>query len=296
MADRVLVRVNGEPIMASELGRRMAARIPRASGHGTLSPERIDTHRRELLRELIQFQVVLQEARRQGITVSEAEIDEQEAALRARFPGEEMFRAAVAAQGMDTTQVRAGLRDHLLVQKMGQRVTETIQPPSRKTLREYYEQNLDKFRIPRQAEVQYLLFQVDPAATREEWDVVRGKAEQVRQRIVDGQPFATVMQEMAGEEGVRAVSLGMVHEGQVEIKEFNQAAFELEAGAVSEPVWSLYGYGLVHVSRLVAGRQMAFKELNLDLFSAEWLAARRMEAQDQMVSALLEKAKLEFPE
>jgi parvulin-like peptidyl-prolyl isomerase len=104
------------------------------------------------------------------------------------------------------------------------------------------------------------------------------------------------MQELADQEGVRAVSLGMVHEGQVEIKEFNQAAFELEEGGVSESVWSLYGYGLVYVPKLVAGRQMAFSELNLDLFSGEWLAARRAEAQEQFMKGLLDKAKLEFPE
>lgn len=296
MADRILVRVNGDPIMASELGRRMEERIPRASGHGTLSPERLDAHRRELLRELIRRQVVLQEARRRGVKISEAEIDREVGALKRRFPNEDAYRAAVAAQGLDVETIRDGLRDHLMVQKMGQLAVADIHTPSRKTLREYYEQNPDKFRVPRQAEVHYLLFEVDPSAPRAQWDEVRERAAQVRQRVTQGESFASVAESLAGEPGVRAVSLGRVHEGQVEVEEFNKAAFALQEGEVSEPVWSLYGYGLVYVSKTVPERQLAFSELNLDLFSKEWLSARREEALNAFVQGLVEHAKLEFPE
>lgn len=289
-ADHVLVRVNGVPIMASELDRLVAARVPAVTGHGTLSPERMAAHRKELLQELVVRQLELQEARREGLSVTEEEVDAAQAKLVARFPNRAAYEHGLAAQGLDPAKVREGLRDHLLGGKVEQKVRDRVARPTRDQLVAYYNEHPEKFHIPARAEVSYLMFKVDPSAPQSDWNRAKERAQALADRARGGEPF----DRLDGGEGVERVDLGRVHQGQAEVAEIDRAAFAEGAGEVVGPVWTLYGYALVHVDGREPGRQLKFEDLNLDLFEREWLKARWTEALKDWTSDLMARAELKF--
>ncbi|MDH4229774.1 MAG: peptidyl-prolyl cis-trans isomerase [Nitrospirota bacterium] len=294
--DPVLVRVNGDPILTSEFNARIVLRLPATGSHGELSPERVARYQRELLQEMVFFRLMLQDARKKGIRATDAEIDQEEKALRDRFRDEASYLKAVAARGLDVERIREGLGDYVLVRKVEEQVEGSVPPPTQAQLREYYAANPDKFRIPPQAEVRYLLVEVEASSPQDVWEAAREQVAAIRQRVTDGEPLDVVWQEAATRKGVRAEDLGLIHEGQADLDEVGKAAFALKPGEISEPVFTLFGYALVHVTRRVEGRLMAFDGLKLELFASEWLAARRMEARDAWLKGLMGGAKLEFPE
>lgn len=294
--DRILVRVNGEPIYESELNRAYLSRIPNVTGHANLSRERAAAHQRELLSELVVRRLILQAARKAGITVSDEEVDREAERLRARFSDREGYERAIARQGLDEAKVLEGLREHLLGAKMEQRIMDRVARPTQEQLRAYFEENPEKFRIPPRASLSYVLVQVAADATKAEWEAAQRRLEPLVQRVRGGEPFAEVAAEAAREEGVVTRDLGQVHQGQAPFQELDKVAFTLQAGQVSDPVWTLYGYAVVFVSEREEARDLAFEELNLELFEREWMSARRKEARAAWIDELVADATIESPE
>lgn len=292
--DQVLVRVNGHAIMASELDRVLAARVPVLTGHGSISPERMALHRKQLLQELVVQRLELDEAARLGLSVSDAEVTQAEADLKARFPDAAAYARAVAAQGLDPAAIRRGLAEHLLGRKVEDRIKAQVPEPTPEQLRAYHAGHPEKFRIPARAEVTYVLAPVDPTAAPSDWDRAKARVAGLKARLAGGEPFARVAAAARDDPGFKVVALGLVHEGQADIAEIDRAAFAPEAGADSDPVWTLYGYALVHVGERQPGRQLAFDELNLDLYKREWRRAREGEALRAWVADLTAHADLKF--
>jgi len=294
--DRVVVRVNGDPILASDLARAVARRVPSLTGHGALSKERLAFHEKAALQELVVRRLVLQEAARQGVTVPDAAVAAEEARLRARFPDPAAYDKALAGQGLDPDRVRDGLKEHLVGAEMERRVMAQVEEPTVAQLKAYFTEHPEQFRIPPQAVITYILAPVDASASQEGWGAAKAALEPLRERMVKGEPFAAVRADAEKAPDLRVVDLGRVHQGQADLAEIDKAAFGLEPGRISEPVWTLYGYALVYVSERKPARDLAFDELNRDLFKAEWLRARREEVLKDWVSGLMRNAKLEFGE
>lgn len=290
----MLVRVNGHAITASELDRLLAARVPALTGHGSISPERMAAHRKAALQELVVRRLELDEARRLGLEVSDAEVDAAEAELRARFPDAESYARAVAAQGLDPAAIREGLTEHLLGRKMEDRIKARVAAPTREQLMAYHAGHPEKFRIPPRADVTYVLATVDPSAPQADWTAARDRVAALKARVDGGEAFADVAAAAQGDPAFEVVALGRIHQGQSDVAEIDQAAFALGADRVSDPVWTLYGYALVHVGALEPGRQLAFDDLNLDLFEREWRRAREGEALRAWVAELTAHAELDF--
>jgi len=294
LAAGVVALVNGDPIMAAEVAAFVAARVPQVSGHGVVSDERIRFHRDQVIRELVVRQLMLQEAKHEQVEVTQAELDGQVAALQGRFTDESGYLKALASQGLDDATVRAGLRDHLMGEKLAARVMGAVGTPSTEQLHAYYDANLEKFKVPTQAELSYLMLDVDPSGSRDEWTAARERMTELKGQLAEGDSLASLLTD--DDEGLHLISLGRVHKGQTGVEEIDAVAFEIEPGTVSDPVWTLYGYALVRVAERTGGRQLAFDELNRDLFAQEWLAARRKEARNEWVAGLVRKAELKFAE
>ncbi len=295
-ADRVVVRVNGDPIMASEVARELRLRVPNVSGHGSLSPARMQEHWKRLVTELAVNRLILQAALAADLTVSDEEIARERTVIEARFPNRAAYQAAMAQQGLDPESIDKGLREHLLGRKMEEQVTAGVKPPGKKDLRAYFADHPDKFRIPPQAEVSYLMVKVDASAPEETWQQAKARVAELSGQVKGGEPFAAASADAGKADDVDVVNLGRVHQGQADLKEIDQVAFTLQAGQISDPVWTLFGYAVVYVHSRVEARDMAFEELNLELFGSELLDTRRKEARQAWISSLMAKAKLEFSE
>ncbi len=114
-------------------------------------------------------------------------------------------------------------------------------------LRRYYDRNRDDFRQPATAEV--MLIEISRVPEAEDTAAALSRAEQLRQEILGGADFTALASEHSADRASSAAGgdLGWFERGDM-APEFEQAAFDLQVGQMSEPVLTAFGYHLIKVT------------------------------------------------
>jgi peptidyl-prolyl cis-trans isomerase C len=180
-----------------------------------------------------------------------------------RMIAEELVRfklMAVEAQerGLDETprvqrQMRM-LRDQVLAGALAEQVQEQI---GDQAAREYFEQNQNEFQGLSARHI-LIRFQGSPVPAREgqqerSEEQAQQKAQQIRQRLEAGEDFAELARAESDDvgSGTRGGDLGTFGRGQM-VPEFEEAAFGLQEGQISQPVRSPFGYHIIQVKERVS--------------------------------------------
>ncbi len=148
------------------------------------------------------------------------------------------------ASGMTVDEYREVIRARLLREKMQEIIgSERVEPTEEAV------------------HVRHILIRVDETATVTETQGITGTtttgrsdaealalAQELRQRILDGEDFATLAEQYSDDPGSAAEGgdLGWSPRGRF-VPEFEDAAFSLPVGEVSEPVKTQFGYHLIQV-------------------------------------------------
>ena len=111
-----MARVNGEPVTRDEVQRLLADPRARRQLQQELGVPEPDSTALEGLavQKLIKNRLILQEARRREITVTEQDISRATAALRHRFKDLKNFGAWLTAQGLNDITLRETVRAQIL--------------------------------------------------------------------------------------------------------------------------------------------------------------------------------------
>jgi peptidyl-prolyl cis-trans isomerase D len=114
----------------------------------------------------------------------------------------------------------------------------------------YYDEHLDEFKTEESVEARHILFKLASDARPADVETVRQKAEAVYAQIMAGEDFEAMARTHSDEAstGAKGGYLGTFPRGQM-VKPFEDAAFALEAGQVSQPVRTEYGYHIIKVDR-----------------------------------------------
>jgi peptidyl-prolyl cis-trans isomerase D len=114
-------------------------------------------------------------------------------------------------------------------------------------LKAYYEDNIDMFTQQKQVKASHILFKTAPEATGEEVKKIEEKATSVLERAKKGEDFAALATEFSEDSSKsKGGDLGYFTEGKM-VKEFEDAAFKLEPGQISELVKTNYGFHIIKV-------------------------------------------------
>ena len=118
-------------------------------------------------------------------------------------------------------------------------------------LAQYYEQHKEEFRREEQVRARHILFKLAQQAGADEEARRRGEAETTLQRIQAGEDFAALASQLS-EDPVSAQQggdLGFFKRGEM-VKPFEETAFGLKPGVVSDPVRTDFGYHLIKVEEM----------------------------------------------
>jgi peptidyl-prolyl cis-trans isomerase C len=120
--------------------------------------------------------------------------------------------------------------------------------PGDADLQKFYEANKAKYE---QVHARHILIHTAPLAAgqKEQSDAdALAKTQALRKKIVDGADFAAVASQESDDSGskVKGGDLGSFRRGQM-VPQFEQAAFTLKVGELSEPIKTQYGYHLIKV-------------------------------------------------
>jgi len=114
--NRIVAIVNDEVITEADVEAHLGSLLE--TGQGRPADLGAGELRQAVLRRLIEQQVILQEARREGVVISPEEIAKQLDELRGRFESEEAFQQSLAEAQLSTEQLKEQLRRQLMVQRI----------------------------------------------------------------------------------------------------------------------------------------------------------------------------------
>jgi peptidyl-prolyl cis-trans isomerase SurA len=197
----VWAEVNGHPIHRDELERYYRQRMP---GPGAaVSDEQSLSLKLNLLDEMIDNELLIEQALKRQVVVSDAEIDREVASLSSPYSAAE-FQKKLADDGLTAADLREQIRRHLLVEKLLDRDIRSrivITPPE---VVNYYNAHQSQFGVP---ESRYHLAQIlvtvsrDPALhnLKQSDAVGRAAAERkvrmIGQQLRSGQDFAKLAEQ-----------------------------------------------------------------------------------------------------
>jgi peptidyl-prolyl cis-trans isomerase SurA len=113
----VIATVNGHAIMRSELDKSYAAQLGDAQQQQKPSQDQADSLRLNLLRSMIDQEIVEQRAAKMNLTATNEEVDAKLAELKARYP-EEQFEQWLKANNHTLEDVKHDLRRSLTINKL----------------------------------------------------------------------------------------------------------------------------------------------------------------------------------
>lgn len=257
-----IARVNGVAIGSAELEAAMGARLPLASYHRNISPDKLEALRREALNGLIDEELRYQEAVRLKIRVPPREVDEAlERARRAHQGGADAFERARVESGTTMPQLRASILRGLMIRKVyDQAVTRTC-AVTEQDAAAYYDANRSRFVVPEQLRPYLITVGVPPSAPREAWERARQKAADLARQIAAGARFEEIARQHSSDESRdKGGDLGFVHRGQL-IEEFESALKTMRPGQVSGPIQSIYGFHLIRLADTRPSAQKSFVDV-----------------------------------
>lgn len=116
-------------------------------------------------------------------------------------------------------------------------------------IRSYYEANKEtEFKEGEQVKARHILIKIPSSASEEERKRLREKAERILKEIKSGADFAEMAKKHSEDEATKdkGGDLGWLGRGRM-VEEFEEAAFSLEPGQVSDIVETPYGYHIIKV-------------------------------------------------
>jgi len=127
-------------------------------------------------------------------------------------------------------------------------------------LKAFYDEHAEEYRLPETVTAQHILFKTEKK-TPEEVEAIQKKATDVLARAKKGEDFGKLAKEFSEDSSAKqGGDLGTFEHGKM-VPEFDQAAFSLGVGAISDLVKSQFGFHIIKVNAKQAGRLRTFDEI-----------------------------------
>ncbi|MGD2069026.1 MAG: peptidylprolyl isomerase [Gemmatimonadota bacterium] len=258
LVDRVVALVGDSVITMTEVIAEY--RVAQQSGQ-EVTPRRV-------LDELVNVQLMLQAAARDStLEVPTDELDERvEDAVeqvRGRFPDDRTYQQALEQQGLTPQEYRQQLRERIRVEQLQQMfirkhlASTPAVAVTEEEMRDFYEAR----RTTLQERPELLTLQqvfVEPTASDSAWAAAEAEADSLRALLAEGADFAEMAKENSDDpaSATEGGDMGWFRRG-VMVREFEQAAFNLRDGQISQPVRTRFGYHLIKVEKQRPGEVKA---------------------------------------
>ncbi|HBR98354.1 MAG TPA: hypothetical protein DD979_13405 [Gammaproteobacteria bacterium] len=166
---------------------------------------------------------------------------------------------------------------------------------SEEDARAYFEGNAQNYRVPEERSASHILVSLDEGAGDEEADAALQKITQAKARIDAGETFEDVAKDVSEDPGSAEAggSLGYFGRGAM-VPAFEESAFSLAQGELSEPVRSSFGYHLIRVDEIREERGKAFEDVQSEIIDV--LQQQRADEAFFDQSELLANASYENPD
>jgi len=264
--DRVVAVANREIITQSELDQAEQAmkRERSLSKEGAELPFNL---KRDLLTQLIEKRLILQEAKKKGIKLSDSEMELafRDIEERNHFPNRDAFKQAIAQENLSWEQYVKDLENQLLLLKLMNREIDSHIVLTTEEIQAYYDTHPEKFRLPEKIRLKQVLLRLPENPSKEEVEELRQKAEKILSEAKSGGDFTRLVQEYSdGPERRQGGDLGYFHKGEL-AQEIDQAVFGLKEETVTPVIKSSLGFHLFKIQEVKESGRQPFEKVKKEI-------------------------------
>ncbi|WP_025640730.1 peptidylprolyl isomerase [Schnuerera ultunensis] len=226
--ENVVALVGGERITKDELYDFLV----KANGQGALD-------------SLIVNKIILLESEKQNIQISEDEIKEQIDKMVETIGGQEAYESALQYYGFSEDELRKDIEMNLYLTKL----LEPEIPITDEEMKDYFKENKDSFNQMEEVKASHILVETEETAL------------EVKEKLSKGESFEELAKEYSTDtsNSQQGGDLGFFGRGRM-VTEFEETAFSLGIGEVSDPVKTDFGYHIIKVEDKKEAKEANYEE------------------------------------
>lgn len=220
---------------------------------------------------LIDNKIVELEADKENIKISDKEIDEEMQVYIDSYGGEKAFNSVLEQSGISQADIETDIINYLKIVKL----LESKIDITDEEMKTYFEENKELYNEAEQVEASHILV-ADEATAKE-----------VKEKLTAGEDFASLAKEYSTDtsNAESGGELGFFARGEM-ATEFENAAFSMNIGDISEPIQTDFGYHIIKVTDKKEAKEAVYEdhkeEIKQTLFDQEvqteyttWITEKR---------------------
>lgn len=210
-----------------------------------LQEKLVETYGSSTLDQMINDKVVELEVKKANITIPEKEINEEMDKLIEQYGGEEAFNTTLKQQGVSKKDFKKSVEQFLSINKI-------LEPRIELTdeeIKAYFDENKASFDEPEQVEASHILVEDEKIA------------KEVKKKLDEGADFAELAKEYSTDDANKdnGGELSFFPKGKM-AKEFEDKAFSMKVGEISDPVKTDFGYHIIKVTDKKEAKDAKFED------------------------------------
>lgn len=268
--EQVLVKVNGEIITKTDLEQRQVAALRqkdpnlRPDNEAALQQALADVTPGVIV-DAVDELLILQRGKELGYAMSTDQFDSivENIKKENKLEDEEQFQAALKQEGLTMADLRRQLERTMIIQRVQQTEVMSKLEVTDAELKIYYESHKNEFTTTPQMTLRELLVAV-PVSERgvnvAQEEEAKAKADEIRKRLLAGEPFARLAAEMSDSPSKANGGLVGPITADVLAPELQEALAPLKAGDLTPVLRTTRGFQIIKVETLETATVKPFDE------------------------------------
>lgn len=285
--EKTIVTVNGKEIkekaIAPEINARLEAQVQKMAGMGWPMNEETREMMREQMRDsvvdmLIEKQLINETLKAKKIEVKDADVDARFDEMVQEFVKEsgkkaEEVDAELAKMGVSRTNIKEQIRLQTGIEKLFE-ADPSYKAVSDEDAKKFYDESPQNFQHPEQVQASHILIKVEQTADEAAKKAAKAKCEDLLKKVKAGGDFAALAKENSDcPSKDKGGDLGMFEKGKM-VKPFEEAAFAMKVGDVSDIVETQFGYHIIKLTNKQEAKTDSFADVKPKI--VQYLKGRQM--------------------
>ena len=293
--DTVWIKVNGKPIMKSQVEEEMnrfrqqlSTQMPEEQLAGM---ENMIKH--DAMQRAVQAAVLEQNADAEGITIDDAKVQEELKKLKSQFPDDAAFQQRLKDLNLAEADLLAELKKSLRFQQLLERKV-PVNDPTEEEIASVYERAKERLLEPAKATVISVFISVPTTATEDEKKKRKELAGSVLKKAQAGEDLKALAQQFSeasskAEGGRETITKGS------QVPELDAAVFALKPGELSGVIETPQGFYIIKLEELTPEKTPTIDDVRAEIvqFLREGQQREKMQS---YVEELVKAAQVEYIE